>query len=156
DDELPLADRALAFNVRRPGFQPDDMLLFQLQFSGVLDGHDTVGVRDVSREDIQQSRFAGAGTARDDDIEPSLDHGREQLEHGFGEGLIFDHLPRGYGIAAEAADRETRAVDGERRNDGIDTGTVGQAGIHHGRRFVDAPSDAGNNALNDLHEVNIV
>ena len=38
DDELPLADRALAFDVGRPGFEPRHVLLVQLQLGGVLDG----------------------------------------------------------------------------------------------------------------------
>ena len=34
-------DRALAFDVRRPGFQTDHVVLLELQFGRVLDGHDT-------------------------------------------------------------------------------------------------------------------
>ena len=70
--------------------------------------------------------------------------------------MILDHLARGDGIAAEAADGEAGAVDGQRRNDGVDARSVGQAGIDHGRRFIDAPSHARDDALDDLHEVRIV
>ena len=40
---MALPDRALAFDVRRPRFQPDDVLLLQLQFGGVLDRDDALG-----------------------------------------------------------------------------------------------------------------
>ena len=59
-------------------------------------------------------------------------------------------------IAAEAADGEAGAVEGERRNDGVDAGTVLQAGIDHGRRLIDAAADAGDDAVDDLHQVLVV
>ena len=44
DHQLPLADRALAFDVRRPRFEPRHVLLVQLQFGGVLDGDDALAL----------------------------------------------------------------------------------------------------------------
>ncbi len=89
-------------------------------------------------------------------FEPSLDHGRKQFEHGFGERLVLDHLAGGDGLASEAADRQAGAVDGQRRNDGVDARSVGQAGIDHRRRFVHAAAHARNDALDDLHQVRVV
>ena len=40
DDELPLPNGALAFQVGRPALQAGDVLLLDLQFRGVLDGDD--------------------------------------------------------------------------------------------------------------------
>ena len=113
-------------------------------------------VGNVAGEHIQQRRFAGAGSARDQNVQPPLDHGREQFEHRLGEGLVLDHLAGGDGIASETADGEARAVDGQRRNDGVDAGSVGQAGVHHRRRFIDPASDARDDALDDLHQVRVV
>ena len=45
DDQLPLMDGALAFDVGRPRFQPHDVLLVELQFGGVFDGDDAFAVR---------------------------------------------------------------------------------------------------------------
>jgi len=42
----PLANGALAFDIGRARFQPDYVLLMKLQFSRVLDGHDTLAVRE--------------------------------------------------------------------------------------------------------------
>jgi len=47
---------------RRPGLEADHVLLLQLQFSGIFDGNNAVGVWDISRKDIQQRGFAGAGS----------------------------------------------------------------------------------------------
>ena len=60
------------------------------------------------------------------------------------------------GIASETADGEAGAVDGQRRNDGVDARAIGQAGVDHGRRFIDAAADARDDALDDLHQVLIV
>ncbi len=39
-DEVGRGDRASAFDVRRAGFQPDDVILLELEFGGVLDRDD--------------------------------------------------------------------------------------------------------------------
>jgi len=70
--------------------------------------------------------------------------------------VILDHVAGGDRIATEAADGEASPVECERRNDGIDAGAIGEAGVHHGRRLVDAAADAGDDALDDLHEVLVV
>ena len=44
-------------------FQADDVFLLELQFGRVFDGDDALGVGNVSREHIEQSCFAGAGSA---------------------------------------------------------------------------------------------
>ena len=44
----------------------------------------------------------------------------------------------------------------QRRNNRVDARAVGQASVHHGRRFIDPPAHAGNDALDDLHEVLVV
>ena len=52
----------------------------------------------------------------------------------------------------ELADRERRAVDRERRDDRVDAGAVGEAGVDHRRRLVDAPADRRDDALDDQPE----
>ena len=104
------------------------MFLLELQFGGVFDGDDALDVGNVAGENIEQSGFAGAGTAGDEQIQASLDHDREQFEHGFGEGVILEHVAGGDGIAAETADGEAGAVERERRNDGVDAGAIGAGG----------------------------
>ena len=86
DHQLPLPDRALAFNVRRAGFQPHHVFLLHLQFGGVFDGDDAFVIRNIAGQNVQNGRFAGAGSTRDQQVQPAFHHGRQQLQHGFGEG----------------------------------------------------------------------
>ena len=44
DHQLPLAHRALAFDVGRPGFQAHHVLLLHLQFGRVFNGDDALGI----------------------------------------------------------------------------------------------------------------
>ena len=89
-------------------------------------------------------------------FKPPFHHGGEQFEHGLGEGVVLKHVAGGDRVASEAANGETSAVQCEGRNNGVHAGTVGEAGIDHGRRFINPPAHAGNDALDDLHQVLIV
>ena len=75
------ADRALAFDVRRPRLQPDDVALPQHQFGRVLDRDDALVVGDEARQHVQQRRLAGAGAARHDDVQAAGDRGLQEVEH---------------------------------------------------------------------------
>ena len=127
------------------------MLLFELQFSGVFDGYDALRVRDVTGKDIENRRLASARSSGDDDVQATLDYGREQFQHGLGEGLVFEHVARGDRIAAKAADREAGSVERQGRDDGVDARAILQAGVDHRGRLIDSPPDAGHDAVDDLH-----
>jgi hypothetical protein len=71
DDELALADRALALDVGRPRLEPRDVLLVELQLGGVLDRDDALALGDEAREHVQQRRLAGAGAAADEHVQAS-------------------------------------------------------------------------------------
>ncbi len=156
DYQLPLAYGALALDVRRTRFQPHDVFLVHLQFRRVFDSDDAVGIGNVAGEDIQQCGLASAGSAGDQKIQPPLDHGRQQFQHRLGQGLVLNHVTSGDRVAAEAANGQAGAVDGQRGNNGVHAGSVGQAGIHHRRRFVHPPSDARDDAVDDLHQMGVV
>ena len=79
-----------------------------------------------------------------------------KLEHGRGESVVGDEIVGRERVAAETADGEAGAIDGERRNDGVDARAVRQARVHHRRRFIDAASDRGNDAIDDAHQVGVV
>ena len=81
-------DRALAFDVRRPGFQPHHVVLLQLQFGRVFDRDDAVGVGNEARQRVQQRRLAGAGAAGNEDVQPGLDRPFQQHHHLGREGLV--------------------------------------------------------------------
>ena len=59
-------------------------------------------------------------------------------------------------VRAEFADGENGALGDERRNDDVDTRTIGEARVDVRRRLVDAPAERGDDALDDAHDVQIV
>src|ERR1039457_5436194 len=156
DDELAHADRAFAFDVGRTGLGADDVFLLELQFGRIFDGDDTLRIRNVTGKNVENGGFARAGSSGDEQVQAAFDHGREHFEHGLGQGLVVEHVARGDGIAAKAADGKAGAVEGQGRNDGVDARAILQAGIHHGRRLIDATPDAGDDAVDDLHQVLVV
>ena len=59
-------------------------------------------------------------------------------------------------VGAEAADRDRGAVERQGRHDGVDTGAVRQAGVHHGVGLVDAATHRRHDLLDDAHQVGVV
>ena len=59
-------------------------------------------------------------------------------------------------LGRKPPDREQRAVDRQRRNDGVDARAVRQARVHHRRAVVDAPADAADDAVDDAQQVRVV
>ena len=103
---------ALAFDVRRPRFQPHDVLLLQLQFGRVLDRDDALVVRNEARQRVEQRRFTGTGTAGDDDVQPGLDGAFQQHRHLGREGLVVQQVFQLQRIGAEAANGHRRRRPG--------------------------------------------
>ena len=56
----------------------------------------------------------------------------------------------------ELADRQQRAVDRQRRHDGVDARTVGEAGIDERRGLVDAAADRADDLLDDPDQMPVV
>ena len=66
-------DLALALDVLRARLEPQHVALVEPELGRVLDRDDPLLVRDRRRERVQQRRLAGAGTARDQDVQLRLD-----------------------------------------------------------------------------------
>ena len=84
--QLPLADRALAFDVGRPRLEPHDVLLLQLQLGRVLDRDDALVLGDEARQHVQQRRLAGAGAAADQAVQARPHAVRQEVEHRLRQG----------------------------------------------------------------------
>ena len=95
DQQLPLADGAVSFHVGRPGLQADDILLLDLQFGRVLNGDQAFGLRDVLREHVEKGRFAGAGTAGNQDADLARTAACKHLQHCRRNALQLEQLFRG-------------------------------------------------------------
>ncbi len=59
-------------------------------------------------------------------------------------------------VGGELADGQRRAVDGQRRDDGVDTAAVGEAGVHHRAGLVDAAADPGHDLVDGPAQVRLV
>ena len=77
-DQIANRDLAGAGGVRVTGLEADKVVdMLDLQLGGVLDGDDTLIMRDVVGQRVEEGRLTGAGTAADKDIVFRLN---EQLE----------------------------------------------------------------------------
>src|SRR3990172_1180788 len=155
-DELPDRDRALALDVRRPGLEGHHVLLPELELGGVLDRHDPLVVRDEARQDVQGRRLAGAGAAGDEDVEARFDARPEELEHLGCRGPEADQVVHGEGGGRELPDRDHGTDERQGRDDRVDARAVGQTGVDHRRRLVDAAADRGDDPIDDPHDVVVV
>ena len=156
DQQHALGHLALAFDVGRAGLQPDHVGLLELELGRVLDGDDPLVGRDERRQDVEQRRLAGAGAAGDEDVEPGPHRRAQELEHRLGQAVGPQQVLAAQRVALELTDREVGAVDGQRLDDGVDAGAVGQAGVHHRRRFVDPAAHRRDDAVDDLQQVPVV
>ena len=153
--EVARDDLATPFGVRRSRLEANHVLLLQPELGRVLDRDDTLVARDERAQRVQQRGLSGTGTAGDQDVESRLHAAGQQLQHLDRHRAIRDQLLDRQ-VRAEATDRQHGTVERERRNDRVDARAVGQAGVHHGRRLVDATADAAHDAVDDRHQVRVV
>src|SRR6185295_11550602 len=147
---------AFAFDVGRAGFQPHHVRLLQLKFGGVFAGDDALVMLDELGQTVQQRGLPGAGTARyqhvaadpADDLQDLCAFRRDRPE--------LDELVERQLVLLELTNGEGGAVDRQRRNDGVDAGAVGEAGVADRRGFDDAPADLADDALADVEQLLIV
>ena len=64
-----------------PRLERDDVLLAKLELGRILDRDDPLVVRDERREHVQHRRLAGAGAARDEDVQARLDARAQEVDH---------------------------------------------------------------------------
>ena len=63
-----------------PCLHAEHVALVELELLRVLDGDDALAVRDERRQHVEQRRLAGAGTARDDDVQAAFDAGPQEAD----------------------------------------------------------------------------
>src|SRR5438093_287644 len=154
--ELADGDGAPTLDVRRPRLERDDVLLAELELGGVLDRDDPLVVRDEGREDIERRRLARAGAARHEDVQARFDAGLEEVEHLRGGSPEPDEVVDGERAGRELPDRDDRTDERQGRDDRVDAGAVCQAGVDHRAPLVHAPTDRGDDPIDDPHHVVVV
>ena len=152
------ADRHLAatLEVRRPRLEPHHVRLLQAQLGRVLDRHDR-SPSAMKRERALSvvvlpdpvppltRRFARASTPR-----------RRKSRERRGQRPSAPRAPRREPAPPEAADREHRAVEGERRDDDVDARAVGQASVHERLGLVDAATERREDPLDRVAQLRAV
>ena len=80
----------------------------------------------------------------------ALTQAARNVDHLRRDRLVGDQVVDQQRPGAEPADREQGAVQGQRRDDGVDAAAVGQAGVDHRAGLVHAPADPADDPLDDL------
>jgi hypothetical protein len=151
--ELPDGHLPPALDVRRPRLEPDDVGLKQAQLGGVLDRHDPFARRDRARQRAQGGRLPAARAAAHQDRRPALDRAGQVPRERLGQSGVLDEVGEREAAAAEAPDRQARAIHGKRRDHDIHARPVGHARVAHGRCVVDAPAERSEDPLDRMHEL---
>ena len=156
DDQLPLTDCALAFDVGRSRLEPRHMRLLQLKLGRVFDRDDALAVGDERRLDVEQRCLTGAGAAADEHVQLQVHAVAKELEHVGGDRLVADQVLGLEAVGRKTANRKQRAVNRQGRNDRIDARAIRQARIHHRRAVVDTAADAADDAIDDAQKMLVV
>jgi len=90
------------------------------------------------------------------DIELIIQQFHIALQHLFGNGVVLHEVLRAQWSRAEASNRDQRAIEGDGRNDRIESTAIGESGVDRRAGFIDSTSRMGRNPLNDFHHVTIV
>ena len=154
--QFALCDLSLPFDIGRTSFQTNDMLLTQLQLSCILNGHDSFGIGDKPRQDVQHRRLARTRTTGNENVQTRLNDSLHQLANFRGKRPLLGQMVQLQWVLTELSNRERGPVDREWWNDGIHAGAVGKPGIHHGHGLINTPTDSGDDFLDDLHQVGVV
>src|SRR5690606_24229319 len=91
----------------------------------------------------------GAGAAGDQHVELAPDAGFHDGDEVHGPGAEGDQVLGRVRVLRELPDGEHGAVEGEGRDDGVDPGAVGEAGVDHGGGLVHPPAHGGDDLVDD-------
>src|SRR5262249_46299913 len=111
---------------------------------------------DVGRQSIEHGRLAASRPAADDQRDPPAHRRFEHIHHRRADRSDFDealHVQRALG---EFADRHQRTVNRDRPYGDMHTRAVRQAGIDHGRGFVNASAHAGYDLADDPQQMGLI
>ena len=126
--------------------EPDHMA-WQPELGRVLDGHDPLAGRDQSPEEIEEGGLPGAGASRDNDRLPFHDGLFEKADLLRSGSAQWDQGMQRVDGEGEAADGDDGVIDCGGWDHGMETAAVGEPGIDHRRRAVDAQAEWGEHPL---------
>ena len=153
-DQIADGHLAASLDVGRARFQAHHMGLLQRELGGVLNGDDALALRNHAGQGVEEGGLAGAGSARDEDAELRRHQRSEKIGRLLGQAVARHEIRELKGLR-ETTDRDCRPVQGEWRDDDIDALASGEAGVHHGARFVHTAIDRGDDAIDELVELGL-
>ena len=138
-----VANRHLAapLDALGPTLQTHHVGLTQAELRRVLDRDHAFLGADVGRQRVEQRRLTGPGATRDQDAAPAANRLRQEVAKLGGERPGGDQLIWAGASGGEAADRERRAVDRQRRDDDVDARAVGEPRVDHRAELVDPTAE---------------
>jgi hypothetical protein len=153
-----VADRHLAAPLDPGGsaLQPHHVGLLEAQLGGVLDRHHPLVGGEEAGQRIQQRRLARAGAAADQDAAPRPHRLLEPAALLRIERPQLDQPLRAGALGTEAADRDRRAIDRQRRDHHVDPRAVGEAGVDHRAELVDAAAEGRQDPLDRVAQLLLV
>ena len=113
-------------------------------------------VRDERGQHVERGGLARAGAPGDDDVQPALHAGGQEVGGPLRVGAERDEVGGGVRVGGELADGQQGPVHGQRRDDGVHAAAVGEAGVHHRAGLVDATADAGHDLVDGAPQVRLV
>ena len=123
------------------------MLLVQLEFGGVLDGHHPLLLGNEAGEDVESGGLAGAGAPRDQHVQARAHAGPHELRHRVGQAAELDQVGDLVGVLGELSDGQDGPVERQRRDDDVHAGAILQPGVDHRGTLIDAPPDGGDDPV---------
>jgi hypothetical protein len=105
---------------------------------------------------IEHGRLTGAGAARNDQRHARPHRRRQQFRHLRPQRADVDQLVEVERLLRELADRDQRAVDGDRAHRDVDARAVEEARVAHRMRLVDPAADGGNDLVDDAQKMRFV
>ena len=137
-------------------FHAHDMRVRQGQLGRVFDRHHALICGNKARNRVEHRGFAAACATTNQDV-AALTHGQfQQARHALVQRAELDHILHTQRIAAEFANRDCRPVKRQRLNHHIDAPAIGQAGIHHGSRFIQPAPQWRDDAAHDAQHMGVV
>ena len=153
--EPPHGDLAAALERRRARLESHDVRVAQAQLGGVLDGDDPLVRADELGQRVERRRLARAGAAADEHVAARPDRALEQVAQRCRPRAVGDEVGRAEAARPEAADREDRAVERERRHDDVDPRAVGQPGVAQRLGLVDAAPERREDPLDRVAQLRL-
>ncbi len=154
-DEPANRHLAAALEVRRSRLEPDDVRLAQPQLGGVLDRDHALAGADEARQRVERRRLAGAGAAADEHARAGAHGAGEEHQQRPGQRPVGDQLLGREAAAAEAADRQHRAVERQRRDHDVHARAVGQPRVAQRLGLVDPAAERREDALDRVAQLGL-